>query len=106
MALAAAGSHARSQMQIHIQIKDKFDAHFLMPVIFISCMGARDDETAKKLAEAFKRGDMKNVRSLRRNSEPDDTNSCAGHGWWLSTAEILSYVSLLSKIWQSRPNHQ
>jgi hypothetical protein len=53
-------------------------------------MGTRDDETAKKLAEAFKRGDMKNVRSLRRNSEPDATSWCAGRGWWLSTAEILS----------------
>jgi protein-L-isoaspartate(D-aspartate) O-methyltransferase len=67
--------------------KEKFDARFLMPVMFIPCTGARDDETAKKLAEAFKRGDMKNVRSLRRNSEPDATSWCAGQGWWLSTAE-------------------
>jgi protein-L-isoaspartate(D-aspartate) O-methyltransferase len=67
--------------------KEMFDARFLMPVMFIPCMGARDDETAKKLAEAFKRGDMKNVRSLRRTSEPDATSWCAGTGWWLSTAE-------------------
>jgi protein-L-isoaspartate(D-aspartate) O-methyltransferase len=65
---------------------DKFDARFVMPVMFIPCMGARDEETALKLAEAFKRGDMKNVRSLRRNSPPDDTCWCAGNGWWLSTA--------------------
>jgi protein-L-isoaspartate(D-aspartate) O-methyltransferase len=63
-----------------------FDAHFLMPVMFIPCTGARDDKTAQKLAEAFRRGDMKNVRSLRRHTPPDDTCWCAGNGWWLSTA--------------------
>jgi protein-L-isoaspartate(D-aspartate) O-methyltransferase len=64
----------------------RFDARFIMPVMFIPCVGARDEETAKKLAEAFKRGDMKNVRSLRRNSSPDETCWCAGNGWWLSAA--------------------
>ena len=66
---------------------DHYSARFLMPVMFIPCVGARDEETAKKLAEAFKRGDMNNVRSLRRNSSPDATCWCAGKGWWLSTAE-------------------
>ncbi|MBZ5509084.1 MAG: protein-L-isoaspartate(D-aspartate) O-methyltransferase [Acidobacteriia bacterium] len=66
---------------------DRYSARFIMPVMFVPCQGARDDETAKKLAEAFKRGDMHNVRSLRRNTPPDDTCWCAGNGWWLSTAE-------------------
>jgi protein-L-isoaspartate(D-aspartate) O-methyltransferase len=66
--------------------EDKFDARFIMPVLFIPCVGARDEDTAKKLAEAFKRGDMKNVRSLRRSTQPDETCWCAGNGWWLSTA--------------------
>jgi protein-L-isoaspartate(D-aspartate) O-methyltransferase len=66
---------------------DSYSARFLMPVMFIPCVGARDDETAKKLAEAFKRGDLRNVRSLRRNTPPDDTCWCSGNGWWLSTAE-------------------
>lgn len=66
--------------------EEKYDARFIMPVMFIPCAGARDGETAKKLAAAFQRGDMKNVRSLRRNSSPDDTSWCAGNGWWLSTA--------------------
>lgn len=65
---------------------NKYDARFIMPVMFIPCVGARNEETAKNLAEAFKRGDMKNVRSLRRNSSPDETCWCAGNGWWLSTA--------------------
>jgi protein-L-isoaspartate(D-aspartate) O-methyltransferase len=68
--------------------EEEFDARFIMPVLFIPCVGARDEETAKKLGEAFKRGDMKNVRSLRRNSSPDETCWCAGNGWWLSTAAI------------------
>jgi protein-L-isoaspartate(D-aspartate) O-methyltransferase len=68
---------------------DRYSARFIMPVMFIPCQGARDDATAKKLAEAFKRGDMHTVRSLRRNTTPDDTCWCAGHGWWLSTAESV-----------------
>ena len=66
---------------------DQYSARFVMPVMFIPLLGARDEETAKKLAEAFTRGDMKNVRSLRRNTPPDNTCWCAGNGWWLSTAE-------------------
>ncbi len=66
---------------------DEFAARFIMPVMFIPCVGARDDETAQKLAEAFQRGDMKNVRSLRRYTPPDKTCWCAGKDWWLSTAE-------------------
>ena len=66
---------------------DHFDARFLFPVMFIPCAGARDDETAKKLSEAFKRGDMKNVQSLRRKTAPDETCWCSGNGWWLSTGK-------------------
>jgi protein-L-isoaspartate(D-aspartate) O-methyltransferase len=63
-----------------------FAARFLSPAMFISCVGARDDVTAAKLAEAFKRGDARNVRSLRLHTPPDATTWCAGEGWWLSTA--------------------
>ena len=53
--------------------------------MFVPCFGARDEETAQKLSAAFKRGDSNNVRTLRRNSKPDDSCWCAGNGWWLST---------------------
>jgi len=66
---------------------DRYSARFLMPVMFINCLGARDEETAKKLAEAFKRGDLRSVRSLRRKTSPDETCWCEGKGWWLSTTE-------------------
>jgi protein-L-isoaspartate(D-aspartate) O-methyltransferase len=64
----------------------RFDARFVCPAAFIPCVGARDAETAAKLGEAFARGDMRNVRSLRRGGSPDGTAWVAGPGWWLSTA--------------------
>jgi len=65
---------------------DHFDARFVCDAMFVPCFGARDEETAQKLSAAFKRGDSNNVRTLRRNSKPDDTCWCAGNGWWLSIA--------------------
>ena len=64
----------------------RYDARFVCPAAFIPCAGARDPETAAKLSEAFRRGDLKSVRSLRRGSAPDDTCWVSGNGWWLSTA--------------------
>jgi len=64
---------------------DHFDARFVCAAMFVPCFGARDEETAQKLSAAFKRGDSNNVRTLRRNSKPDDSCWCAGNGWWLST---------------------
>ncbi len=61
-------------------------ARFLSAAIFIHCTGARDDATGAKLAEAFKRGDARNVRSLHRHTAPDSTAWCAGNTWWLSAA--------------------
>jgi protein-L-isoaspartate(D-aspartate) O-methyltransferase len=71
-----------------------FAAKFVAQAAFIHCSGARDDETAKRLAEAFKTGGLGNyqrwggmwdVNSLHRNSEPDGNCWFAGNGWWLST---------------------
>ena len=67
--------------------EDRFDARFVSPAMFIPCVGARDEETAKRLAEAFKRGDATKVRSLRCKTTPDETCWCCGNGWWLSTSE-------------------
>lgn len=70
--------------------QDDFHARFLCPAMFIPCVAARDEATAAKLSAAFKRGDYRNVRSLRRNSPPDATSWCAGNGWWLSNSPIDS----------------
>jgi protein-L-isoaspartate(D-aspartate) O-methyltransferase len=69
--------------------EERFDARFLCPVMIIPCVGARDSQTAKHLAEAFKRGDSEKVRSLRRRALPDETCWCSGSGWWLSTSESV-----------------
>lgn len=66
---------------------EKWSAYFLMRVIFISCVGARDEETAGKLTAAFKSNDLNAVKSLRRNGHPDETCWVSGRGWWLSTSE-------------------
>jgi protein-L-isoaspartate(D-aspartate) O-methyltransferase len=66
----------------------RFGARFLCPAMFIPCIGAHDDGTASRLSEAFKRGDFRSVRSLQRNTPPDQTCWCSGAGWWLSTADI------------------
>jgi protein-L-isoaspartate(D-aspartate) O-methyltransferase len=67
---------------------ESFHARFVCPAMFIHCFGARDGETASKLSEAFKRGDMRNVLSLRRNVPTDETCWCSGKRWWLSTSAI------------------
>lgn len=67
--------------------KDHFEARFLCPVMFIPCSGARDEALGQRLSEAFQHKDLKAVRSLRRNTPPDETCWFEGPGWWLSTAE-------------------
>jgi protein-L-isoaspartate(D-aspartate) O-methyltransferase len=77
------------------QSESHFAAKFVIQAAFIHCLGARDEEIGKRLAEAFKTGGMGNyqrqggmwdVKSLRRNTRPDNTCWFAGNGWWLSTA--------------------
>lgn len=63
---------------------NRFDARFVCPAMFVPCLGARDEETAQKLSAAFARGDFRKVKSLRRNSHPDETCWCAGDDWWIS----------------------
>ncbi len=66
--------------------QEVFDARFVSSVMIIPCLGGRDAQTAKKLGEAFERGGAGKVRSLWRNTPPDETCWVAGDGWWLSTA--------------------
>jgi protein-L-isoaspartate(D-aspartate) O-methyltransferase len=69
---------------------EKFAARFVCPAAFVPCAGARDEETAAKLSAAFKRGNWREVKSLRRDSEPDETCWVAGKGWWLSTKQEVT----------------
>jgi protein-L-isoaspartate(D-aspartate) O-methyltransferase len=54
---------------------------------FIPCVGARDEVQSRAIAAALDSRSTDEVRSLRRDSEPDETAWCIGGGWWLSTAE-------------------
>lgn len=74
---------------------DSFATRFVCQVAFIHCVGARDEDAGKKLAEAFNTGGLMNlqrkgtlweVKSLRRGGEPDNTCWFGGNGWWLSTS--------------------
>jgi len=38
--------------------EQRYDARFVCPAMFIPCLGARDEDTAKKLAAAFRRGGL------------------------------------------------
>jgi protein-L-isoaspartate(D-aspartate) O-methyltransferase len=75
--------------------ENEFAARFIIQAAFVHCLGARDEKTGKKLAEAFKTGGIANyqkqggmwdVKSLRRKTEPDGTCWFAGNDWWLSSA--------------------
>ena len=63
-----------------------FAAKFVCGAIFTPCIGARDDETAKRLSDAFSKGGIATVQSLRYHTPPDQTCWFAGPDWWLSTA--------------------
>jgi len=62
-----------------------FTARFLLQAQFVSCIGARNELTERKLAGAFRNSSWTRVKSLHRNDEPDDSCWCSGSGWWLST---------------------
>lgn len=63
-----------------------FEARFVQPAVFITCEGARNDQEGHKLGKAFARGNWREVKSLRRDTPPDDASSWfSGNGWWLST---------------------
>jgi len=70
--------------------QNQFSARFICPVMFINCIGARDEDTGRRLGEAFTRGNLNKVCSLRRDTEPDETCWFAGNGWWLSTAAVAN----------------
>jgi len=67
----------------HVLIVKRHDeglaARFISEVGIFPCLGARDSQLNEKLKEAFKRGDAKSVRSLRRDPRDAD-GSCWLHG--------------------------
>ena len=62
-----------------------FTARFLLQAQFVPCIGARNEATEPKLAEAFRNSNWTKVKTLHRNDEADESCWCSGPGWWLST---------------------
>ncbi len=61
-------------------------AKFVGRAAFIGCVGLQEEETGRRLTEAFSKN-WDRVRSLRLDGLPDDSCWFAGDGWWLSTAD-------------------
>ena len=67
-----------------------FEARFLSSASFINFSGARDEDTSKRLLNAFRRDRGAKVRSLRCDAHPEDeTCWLHGEGWCLSCAEVV-----------------
>ena len=60
-------------------------ARFLSAVVFIACAGAQDRATGRKLDDAFRRGGLGQVRSLRFGGALGQSDWLRGDGWALST---------------------
>ena len=68
-----------------------FTASFICPTMIFPCFGARDPELNDKLKEAFQRGDVNSVRSLRRDPHDKD-QSC-----WLHNQQFcISKTSVIT----------
>lgn len=70
-----------------VQRKDqvRYTARSIADVAFIPCVGAGEASNSDALTSAFARRSHESIRSLRRDSLPDESAWCVGEGWWLST---------------------
>jgi protein-L-isoaspartate(D-aspartate) O-methyltransferase len=66
--------------------ENHYGARFVSTAAFINCIGARDNETAKRLTAAFRKQNWTRVQSLHRDNNPDTSCWFAAPGWWLSTS--------------------
>jgi protein-L-isoaspartate(D-aspartate) O-methyltransferase len=75
-------------MLLVVRCASGYAARFLCGAKFVGCAGARDAGDERRLAECFRRGEARKVRSLWLDDTPDDTAWCVGNGWWLSRREV------------------
>lgn len=83
--LQAAGSSGAMLIVTRRQGDEAWPARLLSGVVFIPCEGAQDSEMGRKLDDAFRRGGLGRVRSLRFGGAPSETDWVRGDGWALST---------------------
>ncbi|HMF54182.1 MAG TPA: hypothetical protein VK593_07520 [Edaphobacter sp.] len=72
-------------MLLVTRMEERYAARFLCGAKFVGCEGARDRAMAGRLTRCFGNGRAAEVKSLRRDSSPDESAWCSGEGWWLST---------------------
>jgi len=63
-----------------------FAAQAILPVMFIPCIGARDEATSQALTTAVQTRAIFAAKSLHRGSESDATACYVGNNWWLSSS--------------------
>jgi protein-L-isoaspartate(D-aspartate) O-methyltransferase len=61
-------------------------AKFVGRAAFVGCVGLQNEETGRRLTEAFSKN-WNQVRSLRLDGSPDGSCWFSGDGWWLSIAD-------------------
>ena len=81
-----ADNHSGAMVLLLKKSSDCFAFNFIQRAMFIPCTGLRDTKIGFQLSEAFVNGSLVNVKSLRRNSEPDETSCFVAGKWWLSSA--------------------
>jgi protein-L-isoaspartate(D-aspartate) O-methyltransferase len=84
------GTSGMGAMLLVTRQEQGYGARFISPAQFIGCVGARAEDTERKLAEVFHKGHANEVKSLRREGEPDASCWFAGAGWWLSTEAVAA----------------
>lgn len=63
---------------------ESYAAQVLLPVMFIPCIGAREESASQALSTAIQSRSIFGAKSLNRGTLQDSTACCTGDGWWLS----------------------
>jgi protein-L-isoaspartate(D-aspartate) O-methyltransferase len=83
-------AHSSGAMLLITRPKEEqqpWPARMLSDVVFIACEGAQDQEMARRLGEAFRRGEAYRVRWLKFGAESGEGVWLRGDGWALTTGE-------------------
>lgn len=72
--------------------ENEYTARSLCNAAFVPCVGAQNASTSSAIDAVFDSRPHSEIRSLRRNDQPDDSLWCVGDGWWLSTQPIANDV--------------
>jgi protein-L-isoaspartate(D-aspartate) O-methyltransferase len=93
-----ADDRAGAMLLVSRHAAQSYAARFICPVGFIEFTGARDEKSKHRLRQAFDRGEMSTVKSLRRDHHSaDDTCWLHGEGWCPSRLEPAAAAPLADR---------